>query len=148
MLVDAGRLDDLPTDRCVPIADGRAIVVRTDGAVIAFANRCLHQESPLEGGWVRAGVLTCPLHFWRYRVDDGSLVGGGTGDALDRFPVTIADGDITVELPDPPPATTLRDQLLARARTYDRARAHTAHLDSQRPPPTGPAESPERPGAR
>lgn len=145
MLVEAGRLDDLPSERCVSIADGRAVVVRTGTDVRAFPNRCLHQESPLDGGWVRDGVLSCPLHFWRYRVADGSLIGGGADDALEQLPVTVDDGDVTVELPELAPAISLRQQLLARASTYDRADAHAARLDTMRTAPTDsphPADQP------
>lgn len=121
MLVIAGPIDELPLDECRAIGDGRAVVVRTDRGVVAFPNRCLHQDSPLVGGWVRAGVLTCPLHFWRYRVDDGSLVGGGVGDRLECLPVTIVEGEVRVDVPGDAPASSLREQLLARARTYDRS---------------------------
>lgn len=136
MRIDAGHLDRLPVDRCVSIGDGSAVVVRTADGVVAFANRCLHQDSPLGGGWVRDDVLSCPLHFWRYRVDDGSLIGGGVDDVLERFPVSIADGEVCVDVPDPPPRTSLREQLLARARTYDRAGAYARRVAE--PPTTAP----------
>jgi nitrite reductase/ring-hydroxylating ferredoxin subunit len=132
VLVDAGPVDDLPSDRCVPVGDGRAVVVRTAGEVVAFPNRCLHQASPLDGGWVRDGVLSCPLHFWRYRLD-GSLIGGGDGDRLERLPVTVVDGAVQVEVPDPPAATSLRERLLARARDYDRAEAYATRVALLRP---------------
>lgn len=120
MLVPAGRLADLPTGTCVAVADGAAVVVRTDDSVVAFVNRCLHQDSPLTGGWVRDGVLSCPLHFWRYRVEDGSHIGGC--DRLAQLPVHVTDGEVHVDVPAPEPSGSLREALLARARTYDRDR--------------------------
>lgn len=118
MRVAAGALRDLPDDTCVPVGDGAAIVVRIGDDAHAFANRCLHQDAPLSGGWVRDGVLSCPLHFWRYRVAEGTHI--ETGRQLLRYPVEIIDGEVHVEIPDPEPPMPLRDQLLARARTYDR----------------------------
>ncbi len=118
MLVPAGRVGEISEDTCVAVGDGTAVVVRVGDTVKAFRNRCLHQDSSLDGGWVRDGVLSCPLHFWRYRVSDGTNIGSTV--RLDELEVRITDGEAFVEVPDPPPPRTLREQLLDRARTYDR----------------------------
>ena len=141
--VSAGPLDALPRDRCVAVDDGRVVVVRNGDELVAFPNRCLHQDSPLDGGWVRDGILSCPLHFWRYRLDGGALVGGGVGDRLELLPVAVEDGEVRVTVPDRPVADSLRDQLLARARDYDRTRAYEDRRSALPPPP-----GPDRPGAR
>lgn len=119
--VDIGPAASFSETSCTPVADGIAVVVRCGDELRAFRNRCLHQDSPLAGGWVRNGVLTCPSHFWRYDVRDGALV--GTGSSLQRFPVVVADGRATVTVPDEAPALSVREQLLARAATYDRDQA-------------------------
>lgn len=118
MRVSAGPFADIPADRCVAIAEGRAVVVRVGDRVVAFDNRCLHKDSPLAGGRVISGRLTCPLHFWRYRLPGGEHVGGQ--GALPSFPVTTSDGEVLVDLPDPEPPRSLREQLLAHAREWDR----------------------------
>jgi nitrite reductase/ring-hydroxylating ferredoxin subunit len=119
--VRVGRVADVSDAECVAVGDGRAVVVRVGDRLVAYRNRCLHQDSPLDGGWVREGVLSCPLHFWRYRVADGSHV--GSGEALETFPVEVVDGEAFVVVPDDPEPVSLREQLLARARDYDRDRA-------------------------
>lgn len=106
---------------CVTAGDGRAIVVRVGDELRAYENRCLHQDSRLEGGWVRDGVLSCPLHFWRYRAEDGIHLGGP--GKLRRYPVEVVAGQAFVLLPDPEPPRSLRDELLERAATYDRDQA-------------------------
>lgn len=121
MRVSAGPLDAVPEGRCVVTADGSAIVARVGDEVRAYRNVCLHQASPLEGGWVRDGVITCPLHFWRYDFDDGAHRGGN--GALESYPVSVVDGELLVDVPDRGPARSLREQLLARAEGYDRDRA-------------------------
>ncbi len=118
MRVSIGPVGSVPSDRCVAVADGRAVVVRVGEEVRAFQNRCLHQDSLLDGGIVRNGVLSCPLHFWRYRVADGSLI--GSRRSLPSFPIDIVHGEAFVLLPDDDPQMTLRQRLLDRARHYDR----------------------------
>lgn len=119
-----GPLAGVPTDACVAVGDGVAVVVRVGDEVCAYRNRCAHQDSPLAGGIVRDGVLSCPLHFWRYRAATGELI--GTRRRLERFPVEVIDGEVVVDLPDAPMPISLRDQLLARARDYDRSVAYDA----------------------
>ena len=117
--IPIGPVGDVPSDRCVAVGDGLAIALRVGDEVCAYRNQCLHQESPLAGGIVRDGVLMCPLHFWRYEARTGRVTTGTT--KLERFPVEIVDGEATVVLPDERPRRSLRDELLERARSYDRA---------------------------
>jgi apoptosis-inducing factor 3 len=124
MRVPVGPVADVPDDRCVAVGDGQVVVVRVGGELRAFENRCLHQDSLLAGGIVRNGVLSCPLHFWRYRVADGSLI--GSKRSLPRFPIDVVEGEAFVLVPDAPPPGSLREQLLDRARTYDRDAAWEA----------------------
>lgn len=116
--VAIGPVDGLPTDACVAVAGGRLIAFRVGDQVCAYRNRCLHQDSPLAGGMIRNGVLSCPLHFWRYHAETGQLI--GTRQQLDAFPVEVVDGEAFVIVPADPPPRSLREQLLERARHYDR----------------------------
>lgn len=116
--INVGRISDIPTDHCVAIADGRAVVVRVGDQVLAFANRCLHKDSPLAGGRVSTGRLTCPLHFWRYRLPEGAHVGGQ--GSLPSYPVTTVDGEVLVDVPEPAPGRSMRDLLLGHAREWNR----------------------------
>lgn len=124
MRVPLGPVASVPDDACVAVADGRAVVLRIGDTVCAYRNQCLHQDSPLAGGIVRNGVLSCPLHFWRYHADTGRLV--GTRRDLERYEVEVVDGEAFAELPDPPPPRSLREQLLERARGYDREAVYAA----------------------
>ena len=124
-----GSLGDVPSDRCIAVGDGVAVAVRVGDEVCAYRNQCLHQESPLAGGIVRDGVLMCPLHFWRYDARTGRVTSGSS--ELERFPVEIVDGEAVVLLPAERPRRSLRDELLERARSYDR----TAQFERDRHPP-------------
>jgi nitrite reductase/ring-hydroxylating ferredoxin subunit len=114
--VEVGPLESIPTDRCESIGDGRAVVARVDGEVVAFQNRCLHQAAELAGGLVKDGVLTCPLHFWRYRLPEGGKI-GEENHTLPRYPVEIIDGVVFVELPAQTAQESMREFLLRHART-------------------------------
>jgi nitrite reductase/ring-hydroxylating ferredoxin subunit len=122
--VALGPVDSVPDDVCIEVGGGWAIALRVGGEVHAYRNRCLHQDSALAGGIVRDGVLSCPLHFWRYHASDGQLVGATR--CLERFPVEVVEGQAFVTLPDAPPPKSLRQQLLERAAEYDREDAWRA----------------------
>jgi nitrite reductase/ring-hydroxylating ferredoxin subunit len=122
--VPIGPVASVPDDVCVAVGDGSAVVLRVGDRVCAYRNQCAHQDSPLAGGIVRNGVLSCPLHFWRYHADSGQLI--GSRRTLDRLDVDVIDGQAFVVLPDAAAPQSLRDQLLARARVYDREAAWRA----------------------
>ncbi len=120
MRVSAGNAADLPEDRCLSVGAGQAIVARVGDDVVAFENRCLHQESPLSDGFIKDGVLMCPLHFWRYRLPEGTHV--GSDGTLAALQVEVLDGEIFVEIPDPQAPMSMRERLLAHAEEWNRPR--------------------------
>jgi nitrite reductase/ring-hydroxylating ferredoxin subunit len=98
------------------------LIALVDGMPRAVSSACLHKGASLEGGVCRDGVITCPSHWWRYDLRDGSLQ-GTPGAALTVYPARVTDGIIEVELPAAAPALSLRQALLAHARGEDTGRA-------------------------
>ena len=125
MRVVVGPLESVPLDHCIAVADGRAVVARVGDTVVAMQNRCLHQDSPLEGGRITGDRLTCPLHFWRYRLPEAEHTGGR--GALETYAVELVDGVVIVDLPEPKPAMSMREQLLAHAREWNRGDDDAQH---------------------
>lgn len=115
--VDAGEVADLPEGGCSTTPDGRVLLVRAGDEVRAFENRCLHQDTPLHDGHISNGVLICPLHFWRYELHDGRLVGGAA--RLQRVPIEVRDGRIAV-VPPPPPPSSVGQLMRQHAKTWSR----------------------------
>lgn len=114
--MSAGPLENIPRDRCIAVADGAAVVARVSDEVVAFENRCLHKNSALAGAVVRDGVLTCPMHFWRYQLPAGRHV--GTGAPLPCYPTALIDGEVWVDVPAPEPPMSMRERLLQHARGW------------------------------
>lgn len=98
------------------------LVAIVDGEPHAVADACLHKGASLEGGVCHDGVITCPSHWWRYDLRDGSLQ-GTPGAGLTVYPARVRDDVIEVQLPEPSAPRSLREALLAHARGEDPADA-------------------------
>jgi nitrite reductase (NADH) small subunit len=77
-----------------------------DGAVHAIDDTCPHMGASLAGGFVENGIVTCPWHYWRFRLADGAWA-DNPRIKIGCYPVTVDCGEIRVEIPDPPPARSL-----------------------------------------
>lgn len=122
--VPVARLEDLRPDRGVARrVEGREVAVfLVDGEPVAYEGRCRHRGGPLAEGLARDGVVTCPLHWWRYDLRTGELV-WNRAIRLERFPAEVCDGEVVVSVPRSAAAApgagaplSIRDRLLARAR--------------------------------
>ena len=91
------------------VAEGEAVVVtirqkdivifRTNGKLFAIDDVCPHMGASLSGGFVEDGCVTCPWHFWRFRLSDGAWADNPkvkTGS----YPVHVVGDEIQLELPD------------------------------------------------
>ena len=94
------------------------LVAMVDGDPRAVSAACLHKGASLEGGVCRDGIITCPSHWWRYDLRDGSLQ-GTSGAALTVYPARVREGVVEVSLPEARQARSLRETLLAHARGED-----------------------------
>lgn len=119
------RLQDLQPEQpvSVPIGDLAVLVVILDGTVHAIDDRCPHNGVSLAEGVLRDGCITCPGHFWRFSVRDGSK------QADQRIQVAtyrcwVDDGWVVADLPDPSQPRTMRQILLEHARIPKEVRSH------------------------
>nr|WP_275943129.1 NifU family protein [Pseudenhygromyxa sp. WMMC2535] len=74
--IDAGAAEAVREGEVVAVELDAASVLLTRhrGEIKAFPNACTHLGMPLEGGYVEDGVLTCPYHGFRYRLDSGECL--------------------------------------------------------------------------
>ena len=81
---------------------GRQIALfHTPQGVLACNNRCPHEGYPLrEGSLDGQCVITCNWHNWKFDLRSGRNLYEGEG--LRTYPVEIRNGDVWVDLADPP----------------------------------------------
>jgi nitrite reductase/ring-hydroxylating ferredoxin subunit len=95
---DAGPADLAPgTARAVELAGQPVLVANVNGAVHAIRNKCSHAESPLAGGRIRNGFVSCPLHGARFELASGKCLGNAY-QPVPSYPVKVEDGRIFVGL--------------------------------------------------
>ena len=75
----------------------KILLVRLDGEVHAFEDRCCHLGLPLSPGRMSDGLLTCPIHEWQYDARTGRGV-NPTHVRLCQCKVEIKNGDIYVDV--------------------------------------------------
>lgn len=115
------RLDDLRRTGRVRVDGpaGAALVVWTGGRVYALDDACPHRGLSMSEGAIRECVITCPAHLWRFDLGSGSRRDDPNGQPIAVYPnriVSSPDGEVVeIDLPDPLPALSLREVLLAHA---------------------------------
>jgi nitrite reductase/ring-hydroxylating ferredoxin subunit len=81
----------------------QVLLIATEGKLFAIANRCPHEGYPLsEGTLGKDCVLTCNWHNWKFDLRSGNALIGR--DPVRTYPIEIRDGEIFLELSDPPAA--------------------------------------------
>ena len=91
-------------------AGKQVLLIAADGQVFAVANRCPHEGYPLSEGTEGPGcVLTCNWHNWKFDLKTGAALVGR--DPVRTYPVELRDGEIFLDLTDPP-ADMLKERAL------------------------------------
>jgi nitrite reductase (NADH) small subunit/3-phenylpropionate/trans-cinnamate dioxygenase ferredoxin subunit len=101
--VAIGKVDDVPEGGSIVVGvNGKDVAVfRADGRFYAIDDLCPHMGASLSGGYVEDGVVTCPWHFWRFRLADGAWADNPkvkTG----CYTVHVVGDELHLELPDGP----------------------------------------------
>lgn len=91
------RLDEIPDGRARLFEfDGRAIAVyRVGDRVHVLGGTCPHAGGSMGHGWVEDGEAVCPLHRWRFRLDDGRCT-TMRGEWLSTYRTEVRDGQVYV----------------------------------------------------
>jgi nitrite reductase/ring-hydroxylating ferredoxin subunit len=89
-----GEMVGLSVDGC-PV-----LLLKIDGEVRAYEDRCAHRGWPLSRGKLCGNVLTCGAHEWAYDACTGRGI-NPDGIALRAIPVRVDGGNIEVDVDDP-----------------------------------------------
>lgn len=84
--------------RVVTVAGKEVAVFHTGGQFFAIDDCCPHAGASLSGGRVENGIVTCPWHYWRFRLNDGAWADNPrvkTG----CYTVSVENGEVFVEVP-------------------------------------------------
>ena len=95
MRVRLCHVDDLDGDRLMtelPDSGDPVLVFRDAHGVHVVDALCPHQYAPLLGGDLVDGVLTCPMHKWRFNVHTGKSP--DMPICLQRWDAVVVDGEI------------------------------------------------------
>src|SRR5687768_13404402 len=95
----AAAVDDLWDDDMtgVVVAGCPVLLVRLDGVVRAYVDRCPHLGVTLSTGGLAGGVITCPAHCYQYDARTGAGVNPAS-TRLRALPVEIRADAILVDV--------------------------------------------------
>lgn len=93
---------DIPAreGRAVRIGDREIAIFNLGGRFLAVDNRCPHRGGPLADGVVSGTKVVCPLHAWKFSLENGQGVSSPSqGSCVETFPTRMEDGIVMLELP-------------------------------------------------
>jgi nitrite reductase (NADH) small subunit len=101
--VTIGKTGDIPDGEAIVVTvNGKDVAVfRHKGELFAIDDLCPHMGASLAGGFVEDGCVTCPWHYWRFRLADGTW-GDNPKIRTGSYPVHVVGDDVQLELPDRP----------------------------------------------
>ena len=73
------------------------VIARLNGRLFAFDALCPHAQGPMERSEVEGAIVSCPLHAWRFDLENGGKELHGYR-ALTVHSLKVADGDVYVAL--------------------------------------------------
>ena len=95
--------------------EGHSLLVAClDGEYFAVENLCTHANSELDGGRLKLGRISCPLHGQKFDFRTGASIGGTlTRKGLRTFATKVIDGWVAVD-PQPREGANVPFQELAK----------------------------------
>ena len=101
--VTVAKVGDIPEGESivVTIRNKDVAVFHTNGTFHAIDDLCPHMGASLAGGFVEGGCVTCPWHYWRFRLSDGAW-GDNPKVKTGSYPVHVVGDEVQLELPGTP----------------------------------------------
>ena len=100
--VPIARHQDLPLreGRVVVLGDREIAVFNLGDRILAVENRCPHRNGPLADGIVSGTTIVCPLHAWKFSLENGKGVNALSAErCIETFRTRVEQGIVSLELP-------------------------------------------------
>ena len=82
--------------------NGKEIAIfRVGEQYFAIDDTCPHMGVSLAGGHVEDGIVTCPWHAWRFRLEDGAWA-DNPRIKIGSYPARVVDGEVQVQVEEKP----------------------------------------------
>jgi len=96
----AAKTTDVATGklRCVELAGKRIALFSLGDEIYAIGDLCSHEGGSLSDGDLVGEEVECPWHQGRFNVKTGAACCEPAIDAVERYNVRIADGDVEIEV--------------------------------------------------
>jgi len=96
--VDIGAIEDLPlgTMKRYDLGQHRILVANVEGAPLAVADTCTHEDASLSTGALQGDKVKCPLHGSRFCLRDGRALDEPAEVDLERYPARFTDGRLEI----------------------------------------------------
>jgi apoptosis-inducing factor 3 len=78
------------------LGTSRALLVRINGTIYACGAKCTHYGAPLEKGFLRGNIITCPWHNARFDVTSGRMNAAPALGHLKCYETKIENGDVYI----------------------------------------------------
>lgn len=95
------QVDEVPEGeaRMFVVHDTPVGIFHVDGEFFALHNECPHAGASLAHGTIDDGVVTCRIHYWRFRIRDGTYLDETCPRRNARsIPVRVVDQQVQVEI--------------------------------------------------
>ncbi len=96
-----GKTADIPVGGNVLVTIGKkdVAVFNVAGELFAIDDMCPHMGASLSGGHVEDGCVTCPWHYWRFRLTDGAWA-DSPRVKIGSYPVHVVGDEVQLEMPE------------------------------------------------
>ena len=87
--------------KTVAVGNKLIALFRVNGECFAIDDVCPHMGASLSGGYVEEGIVTCPWHAWRFRLNDGAWA-DNPRVKIGCYAVRVEGDDVQVQVDQPP----------------------------------------------
>lgn len=79
----------------IKVSNKTICLVNHENEIRAFKTNCPHAGGDLSNGWCDSGFVVCPLHRYKYNLENG-LGAEGQGDYLKVYPLEMRTDGIYI----------------------------------------------------